>query len=173
MQRASPNGTGRTITKKNRKARPKILDGLPNIGFKDRYACRGSGCSSADLTHCCSRYCLIAARNSGCFPDIIAAAKRAALIAPALPMASVPTGIPAGICTIDRSESIPCSDFDSIGTPSTGSNVFAAATPARCAAPPAPAIITSMPRDSADEIYSTSRSGVRCAERTRASYENF
>ena len=35
----------------------------------------------------------------------IAAASRAALMAPALPMAIVPTGIPAGIWTIDNKES--------------------------------------------------------------------
>jgi hypothetical protein len=33
-----------------------------------------------------------------------------------------------------------------IGTPITGSTVCAAMTPARCAAPPAPAMITCMPR---------------------------
>jgi len=48
---------------------------------------------------------------------------------PALPMARVATGMPAGICTIDSSESSPCNDFDSIGTPSTGSSVLAATTP--------------------------------------------
>ncbi len=62
------------------------------------------------------------------------------------PIASVPTGTPAGICTIDSSESIPFSAFDSTGTPSTGRWVFAAAMPGRCAAPPAPATITSEPR---------------------------
>ena len=54
-------------------------------------------------------------------------------------MASVPTGIPAGIWTMDSKESRPLSAADSIGTPSTGNNVLAAATPGRCAAPPAPA----------------------------------
>ena len=34
------------------------------------------------------------------------------MTAPARPIASVPTGIPAGICTIESSESIPCSGFD-------------------------------------------------------------
>ena len=65
------------------------------------------------------------------------------------PIASVPTGIPAGICTVESSESMPFSDALSMGTPSTGSTVCAAQTPARCAAPPAAAMITSMPRDSA------------------------
>ena len=71
-------------------------------------------------------------------PARIAAASRAALTAPARPIASVPTGIPAGIWTIESSESMPESAFDSTGTPSTGSVVFDAAIPGRCAAPPAP-----------------------------------
>jgi len=82
------------------------------------------------------------------FPRI-AVASRAALIAPGLPMARVPTGTPPGICTIASSESIPCSDFDSIGTPSTGRQVLAAVTPARWAAPPAAAMMTSNPRPAA------------------------
>ena len=36
-------------------------------------------------------------------------ANNAALIAPAFPIAIVPTGTPPGICTIDNSESSPCS----------------------------------------------------------------
>ena len=88
---------------------------------------RGSGCSSTSsrllrrgtprarardvADACCAR---------------IAAASSAALVAPASPIASVPTGTPAGICTIDSSESRPLSAFDCTGTPSTGSVVFAA-----------------------------------------------
>ena len=45
---------------------------------------------------------------------------------PAAPMASVPTGMPAGICTVESSESMPFSDALSTGTPSTGSTVCAA-----------------------------------------------
>ena len=37
----------------------------------------------------------------------MATASSAALVAPALPMASVPTGTPAGICTMESSESTP------------------------------------------------------------------
>ena len=70
-------------------------------------------------------------------------------MAPAWPIASVPTGTPAGICTIDASESMPLRWRDGIGTPSTGSSVFAAAMPGRCAAPPAPAMSTCSPRASA------------------------
>src|SRR5439155_1404844 len=43
---------------------------------------------------------------------MIAAASNAAFFAPASPIASVPTGIPPGICAVDKSESRPCSlDF--------------------------------------------------------------
>ena len=69
-------------------------------------------------------------------------ASSAALMAPGLPMASVPTGTPPGICTMDRSESSPLSALLSMGTPITGNVVNAAATPGRCAASPAPAMIT-------------------------------
>src|SRR5713101_35417 len=86
-----------------------------------------------------------------------------------LPMASVPTGTPLGICAIERSESRPLRAFDSTGTPRTGRTVFEAVMPGRCAAPPAPAMMTSMPRLSALEAYLKSRSGVRWAETTRVS----
>ena len=99
----------------------------------------------------------------------IAAASSAALIAPDLPTASAPTGTPRGICTIESNESRPFSRRDFTGTPSTGKRVFAAVMPGRCAAPPAPAIITSRPRSTALDAYSNSRSGVRWAETTRTS----
>src|SRR3954470_9682361 len=53
----------------------------------------------------------------------IAAASKAAFLAPAEPIASVPTGIPPGICAIDSNESSPCNDCDCIGTPRTGNHV--------------------------------------------------
>ena len=53
--------------------------------------------------------------------------------------------------------------------PRTGSVVCAAATPARWAAPPAPATITSIPRDAAEDTYSVVSRGVRCADSTRLS----
>src|SRR6266513_5928966 len=49
--------------------------------------------------------------------------------------------------------------------PSTGNHVWAAITPARCAAPPAPAIITRIPRSAALRAKSVVASGLRCAER--------
>ena len=67
------------------------------------------------------------------------------MIAPDFPIAKVPTGMPAGICTIEYSESTPDSALDSTGTPNTGSSVSAAVMPGRCAAPPAPAITTLKP----------------------------
>ena len=84
-------------------------------------------------------------------------------------MASVPTGTPPGIWTIESSESSPPSAWLSTGTPSTGTSVEAAMTPGRWAAPPAPAMITSMPRPSAAAAYSAVSAGVRWAERTRHS----
>ena len=47
------------------------------------------------------------------------------------------------------------------GTPTTGSGVIEATMPGRCAAPPAPAMITPIPRSLAVLAYSHSRSGVR------------
>ncbi len=91
----------------------------------------------------------------------MAAARSAALIAPARPIASVPTGIPAGICTMERRLSWPDNAFDSTGTPRTGSGVIAAHIPGRWAAPPAPAMMTWNPAAFAPLAKETSRSGVR------------
>ena len=76
----------------------------------------------------------------------MAAAKSPALAAPAAPIAKVATGTPAGICAIDNSESRPLSALLCTGTPSTGTAVLAASMPGKCAAPPAPAMITRRPR---------------------------
>src|SRR5260370_19803726 len=119
---------------------------------------------------CALRNFRYASRTSGCFAPRMAAASKAALIAPAFPIAIVPTGTPPGIWAMERSESKPFSVFDSTGTPSTGSTVFEAVIPGRCAAPPAPAMITSIPRFSPVEAYSKRRSGLRCADTTRVSY---
>jgi two-component system chemotaxis sensor kinase CheA len=59
------------------------------------------------------------------------------------------TGTPGGICTMDSNESRPLSDLPSMGTPMTGRMVNAAVTPGRCAAPPAPAMMTRKPRSNA------------------------
>ncbi len=80
----------------------------------------------------------------------MAAASSPAFTAPARPMASVPTGMPAGIWTMESRLSMPLSAWDSTGTPSTGSAVMDAAMPGRWAAPPAPAMITRRPRPAAE-----------------------
>src|SRR5665647_1587742 len=69
---------------------------------------------------------------------------RPALRAP--PIETVATGTPAGICTIERSESSPSRRPSGTGTPTTGSVVTEASMPGRCAAPPAPAMMTLRPR---------------------------
>ena len=74
--------------------------------------------------------------------------------------------MPAGICRIDNNESLPSRLLVFIGTPITGMCVFAAVIPGRCAAPPAPAIITSIPRTLALSAYSNNKSGVLCADTT-------
>ena len=77
------------------------------------------------------------------------------------------TGTPPGICKIDNILSQPSVELvDFIGTPITGKLVKAATIPGKCAAPPAPAIITCKPLLRAVFAYSTIRSGVRCAETT-------
>src|SRR5579862_5739205 len=93
-----------------------------------------------------------------------ATAKSAAFAAPASPMAKVATGIPFGICTVESSDSIPFICLDSISTPSTGSVVCAATTPARCAAPPAAAMMTFMPLPAAPSVQAATAFGVRCAD---------
>ena len=73
------------------------------------------------------------------------------------------TGTPDGICTVEYSESAPASCSLKMGTPITGRMVFAAMTPARWAARPAAAMMTSRPRSSASLAYSWAWSGVRWA----------
>ena len=69
-------------------------------------------------------------------------ARMAALTAPAEPNATVATGIPDGICTVESKASSPSSAPLLTGTPITGRMVCAASTPARCAAPPAAQVPT-------------------------------
>src|SRR4030095_2732908 len=56
---------------------------------------------------CSARNARSFARRSGRELERIDTARRPALVAPGLPIASVPTGTPPGICTIDSSESSP------------------------------------------------------------------
>ena len=118
---------------------------MPMVIFTGSSGTDGSGFEST-FSVCSARNFLSAASISGRLLARMAAAASPALVAPATPMANVATGMPAGICTIDSSESRPLSAFDCTGTPSTGSVVLEAVMPGRWAAPPAPAMMTSMPR---------------------------
>ena len=104
---------------------------------------------SATDAVCSARHASSLAASAASLFASIDAASNAALTAPALPIANVPTGIPAGICTIDNKLSIPSSAFDCTGTPSTGNRVIDAAMPGKWAAPPAPAMIQLRPRATA------------------------
>jgi hypothetical protein len=96
----------------------------------------------------------------------ICAARTPAFVAPGLPIETVATGTPGGICTVESSASHPFRADESIGTPMTGSDVWAATTPARCAAAPAPMMNTFTPRPGASDTRRITRSGDRCADAT-------
>ncbi len=70
---------------------------------------------------------------------------------------------------MESSESSPLSARDLTGTPTTGSVVIDATMPGRWAAPPAPAMMTRIPRPRAVLAYSHNKSGVRWALTTRFS----
>ena len=120
------------------------------------------------LAHC---FCRRVASSSSPIARI-SAARIPAFAAPGSPTATVATGTPRGIWTVERSASRPPPiEFgETRGTPITGSVVSAATAPARCAAPPAPQMTTRTPRPSSESTHSRSGSGVRCADRTRVSY---
>src|SRR5882672_4826365 len=145
--------------KRNESAGAEDLRGLADLGL------HGLG-SSAFLTASVCFFlnsCSLEAREESERAKT-ATANSAALAAPASPIAKVATGMPLGICTVESSESRPCRCLEAIGTPSTGSVVCAATTPARCAAPPAAAMITFMPRLCAPPAHSETSSGERCAD---------
>src|SRR4030065_1588431 len=102
--------------------------------------------------------------SPGFFALKIWAARMAACLAPDFPIAIVATGMPGGIWTVENRASTPLSGEESIGTPITGRIVCAAITPARCAALPAPAIITPIPFFSASAVSFTVLFGLLCAE---------
>ena len=77
--------------------------------------------------------------------DKILTANSAAFFAPAFPTANVAVGTPNGICTIDSRLSRPFIKPLSIGTPKTGKSLKDDIIPGKCAAPPAPAMITLKP----------------------------
>src|SRR5688572_31792470 len=79
--------------------------------------------------------------------------------------ATVATGMPLGIWRMDNTESQPSMELeDFMGTPITGNGVREATMPGRCAAPPAPAMITCRPLFLAEEAYSTMRSEEHTSE---------
>ena len=84
-------------------------------------------------------------------------------------MPTVATGMPPGIWTVASKASMPCNAPPSTGIPITGNIVWDAQTPAKCAAPPAAAMTTRIPRAAAPLIYSLTTSGVRWADITRTS----
>src|SRR6185503_11237653 len=129
-----------------------------------------SGAALSTLSVCLRRNSSSFAARPASESASTATAKSAALAAPASPIANVPTGMPLGICTVESSESSPCRCLEGIGTPSTGSVLCAATTPARCAAPPAAAMIAFMPFFCAPEAHSATACGVRCADMAFASY---
>ena len=92
----------------------------------------------------------------------ISTASSAAFAAPF--MATVATGIPEGIITVESRASIPSKTVERQGMPITGRVVLAATAPARCAAIPAAAIITPKPASRAPFEKSRTLSGARCAE---------
>ena len=79
-------------------------------------------------------------------------------------IATVATGIPEGICTIEYRESTPPRSEVFMGMPITGKGNNAAHIPGRWAAFPAPAMITLKPFASADLAHSKKISGSRWAE---------
>src|SRR5699024_6520992 len=121
----------------------------------------GSRLSSSTRRVCDSRQDFKRARTFSSFRATIDAASNPAFTAPEVPMASVPTGTPRGICTMESRESIPLRARDCTGTPRTGRTVRDAVMPGRWAAPPAPAMMTCRPRSSAVSAYRNSLSGVR------------
>ena len=102
--------------------------------------------------------------KSSSLKDRIFAASKAEFSAPDWPIATVATGTPFGIWTIDNKESKPFKFEDFIGTPITGSSESEATIPGRCAAPPAPAIIILIPFSFAFLAKLNIASGVLCAE---------
>ena len=96
-------------------------------------------------------------------------ANNAAFPAPALPMANVPTGTPAGICTIDER----VQPIERLAlhrhTQHQASGLSRQSCRAVWAAPPAPATMISGPGSSRRLQHSDIHCGVRCADTTRHS----
>lgn len=84
---------------------------------------------------------------------------------------TVATGTPLGICTVANRTSCPPPSPPDNGTPITGRSVLAATAPARCAASPAPQIMTAYPASRASLANADTRAGSRCADITNVSNE--
>ena len=102
----------------------------------------------------------LAARVSSAMASI-SIDNKAALTAPS--MATVATGMPEGIWTVDKSASIPSRVWELTGRPMTGRVVLAASAPARWAAFPAAAMMTPMPFCRAFRAKDRASAGVRWA----------
>jgi hypothetical protein len=89
-------------------------------------------------------------------------ASKAAFWAPSI--ATVATGTPGGICTVASRASCPRNGPLLMGSPITGTVVWAAKKPARWAAPPAAAITTLIPRSRTPAANSATSCGVRWAD---------
>ena len=84
-------------------------------------------------------------------------------------MATVATGMPDGICTVESRASSPSRVELFTGMPMTGRVLAAARAPARCAALPAAAMMAPKPASRAVSAKFRAASGVRCADMTRTS----
>jgi 4-amino-4-deoxy-L-arabinose transferase-like glycosyltransferase len=145
-------------------ARPGYLPSSSSRSLRGTEAAFSSTASRMDARRRSS-----ASRSASSPSAMMATARCAALAAPMAPTPTVATGTPGGIWTVERSASKPCRGEPARGTPITGSVVWAATAPARWAAPPAAAMITSMPRPRASRAKRAVSSGLRCAESTRRS----
>ena len=113
-------------------------------------------------------YSLSLTFNSSYFIERICVAKIPAFSAPSI--ATVATGTPLGIWTVESRASNPSSVEALTGTPITGTVEIPAKTPAKWAALPANAIINSILFSSILLTKSIAKSNERCAEITLASY---
>src|SRR4051812_37661494 len=107
-----PGGQGEHAAQLAAAQHPQGLAGQNYRGGDRRHSC-------ITFWVCSARKARSFSRRSGRVLAKMLIAMRAALMAPALPIATVPTGIPAGIWTIDNRESMPFKAWLSIGTPST------------------------------------------------------
>ena len=96
---------------------------MPRNGAISAISARTLASAASTLSRICLRRSLSFCDSAGSDSARIAAARSAAFCAP--PMATVATGRPGGICTVESSESSPPSVPADSGTPITGSVVCA------------------------------------------------